>query len=215
MRPPLDRGSVAGAGGEVAPALACIEALALPATATVRSSLPFKRHFYFRPSIDLAALPYVAFRFESGKVTADSSRYFLAPPSVHPSGAVYSFLPGLGLDEVGFAMLPADVYQQLVRRARGSDSHVRQQLHEDPAAKVTPGRRRDMVFRFACALRRWTADRDEILEACQRWNQLHCEPPLDPWQVAIQVDGAMKKPGSHAFTPVTGQTNGAAWSRSY
>ena len=134
--------------------LAAIERLGLAATVTVRSSEPWRRHFYLRPDPALEALPFVAFRFESGRVTADASRYFCAPPSVHPSGRVYAFLPGLAPDEVGFATLPAQVYRQLVARARGSDGETRAQLREDPAAKVLPGRRGDMVFRFACALRR-------------------------------------------------------------
>jgi hypothetical protein len=179
--------------------LARIEALALPATATVRSSEPYKRHFYFRPAPELESLPFVAFRFEHGKVTADSSRYFVAPPGLHPSGRMYAFLPGLALDEIGLATLPADVYRELVTKARGSDAHTRTQLHEDPHAKVTLGRRRDMLFRYACALRRWTADRDEILQAALTWNERHCDPPVEPFQVAVQVDGAMKKPGGQAF----------------
>jgi hypothetical protein len=179
--------------------LARIERLRLPATATVRSSEPFKRHFYFRPPADLEQLPAIAFRFESGKITADVSRYFVAPPSLHPSGAVYTFLPGLAVDEIGFATLPADTYRELVRRARGNSDDTRAALQENPDAKVTPGRRREMIFRYGCALRRWTADRDEILKAALEWNRRHCEPPLEQWQVAGQVDGAMKKPGSQAF----------------
>ena len=46
--------------------LAAIEELGLPATITVRSSLPYKRHFWFRPPAELETSPYVAFRFENG-----------------------------------------------------------------------------------------------------------------------------------------------------
>jgi hypothetical protein len=179
--------------------LARIERLALPATVTVRSSADYKRHLYFRPAPELAQLPFVAFRAEHAKLTADSSRYFVCPPALHPSGVMYDFLPGLAIDEVGFATLPAGVYRELVRQARGSDTHTRTQLQEDPHAKVTPGRRRDLVFRYSCALRRWSADRGEILQAALEWNRRHCDPPLEPFQVAMQVDGAMKKQGGQAF----------------
>jgi hypothetical protein len=179
--------------------LVCIDRLALAQTVTVRSSQPWKRHFYFRPPADLEQLPYVAFRFESGKITADETRYFVAPPSLHPTGRMYAFLPGLAFDEIDVATLSANVYRKLVRRARGSDQHTRAQLQEDPAAKVTEGRRRDMVFRFSCALRRWTADRGEIMQAALEWNRRHCEPPLEPEQVGMQVDGAMKKQGGQAY----------------
>jgi hypothetical protein len=176
-----------------------ITQLRLPTTATVCSSQPFKRHFYFRPSPELESLPFVAFRFENGKVTADETRYFVAPPSLHPTGVQYAFLPGLGIDEIGFAELPAATYRYLIHHARGSDTQTRSQLQEDPAAKVTEGRRRDMIFRYSCALRRWSADRGEIMQAALEWNRRHCEPPLEPGQVAAQVDGAMRKPGSQAF----------------
>jgi hypothetical protein len=180
-----------------------IDRLALPQTVTVRSSMSWKRHFYFRPPADVDQLPYVAFRFEKGKVTADETRYFVAPPSLHPTGRMYAFLPGLAFDEIDVATLSSKVYRELVRRARGSDQHTRAQLQEDPGAKVTEGRRRDMIFRFACMLRRWTADRGEIMQAALEWNRRHCEPPLEPVQVGMQVDGAMKKPGGQAFRGAT------------
>ncbi|MBA2708037.1 MAG: bifunctional DNA primase/polymerase, partial [Gemmatimonadaceae bacterium] len=88
-----------------------IESLGLPVTITVRSSLPYKRHFYFRPPETLARIPHVAFRFESGKLTADTGRYFLAPPSIHPSGAIYAFLPERGPRDVDIAELPEAVYR--------------------------------------------------------------------------------------------------------
>lgn len=179
-----------------------IEGLGLPLTATVRSSQPFRRHYYFRPADGLGSLPFVAFRFESGRLTADATRYFVAPPSAHPSGPLYAFLPGLGLDEVGFAELPPGLYARLVRQARGSTNVERAQLQEDPSAKVLPGRRRDMLFRYACALRRWTADREEISQAVHAWNVRHCDPPVDRHLVEVQVDGAMRKPGSQALRGV-------------
>jgi hypothetical protein len=176
-----------------------IEGLNLPATATVRSSKPWKRHFYFRPPAELEALPFVGFRFESGELTADAGRYFVAPPAIHKDGTLYEFLPGRAIDEIGFATMPAGLYRELARQARGSQAETRTQLQEDPAAKVLPGRRRDMLFRYACALRRWTADREEIAQAVHTWNLRHCEPPIERHLVEVQIDGAMKKPGSQAL----------------
>jgi Bifunctional DNA primase/polymerase, N-terminal len=176
-----------------------LERLRLPVTVTVRSSETYKRHFYFRPAADLESLPFVAFRFESGKITADATRYFVCPPARHPSGATYAFLPGLGLDEIGFAELPAAVYRQLASQARASHADTKAHLQENPDAKVLPGHRRDLIFRYCCALRRWTADRDEILQAALTWNERHCDPPVDRFHVEVQVDGAMRKPGSQAF----------------
>lgn len=173
-----------------------IQALNLPVTLTVRSSKPYKRHFYFRPPADIEQLPYVAFRFESGKLTADTGRYFLAPPSIHPSGAIYSFLPGLGPDDVDIAELDAQLYRDLARQAREETSEQRERIHVDPDAKVIAGQRGDSVFRYSSMLRRWGLTRDQISRAAHEWNQTRCEPPIDDARVEMQVDGAMKMRGN-------------------
>lgn len=172
-----------------------IEALGLPATVTVRSSEPYKRHFYYRPDPQLDRIPYVAFRFESGKLTADSGRYFLAPPSIHPSGAVYAFLPGLGPDDVPIATLDEETYHQLAHSAAAETSEHRAHIHEDPAAKIRAGARNDTIFRAACAMRRWTANRGVIVQAMLAYNDAMCDPPLTRDRVEMQVDGAMKMRG--------------------
>lgn len=173
-----------------------IEALQLPVTLTVRSSKPYKRHFYFRPPADIEQLPYVAFRFESGKLTADGGRYFLAPPSIHPSGAIYSFLPGLGPDDVDIAELDAGLYRGLAAQARKESGEQRERIHVDPGAKVHAGQRGDSLFRYACMLRRWGLTRDQILRAAHEWNQARCDPPIEHARVEMQVDGAMKMRGN-------------------
>jgi hypothetical protein len=180
-----------------------IEALDLPRTLTVRSSAPYKRHFYFRPPEQLEALPYVAFRFESGKLTADSGRYFLAPPSIHPNGTLYSFLPGLGPDETDIVELPEHVYRDLCEQARRETSEQRERIRVEPEAKILAGQRRDLIFRYACMLRRWGRPYDAILAECQAFNLERCEPPVTPELVAAQVNGAMKKEGDQELaTPL-------------
>jgi hypothetical protein len=175
--------------------LLLVEALDLPTTLTVRSSAPYKRHFYFRPPPELEALPYVAFRFESGKLTADSGRYFLAPPSIHPSGEQYSFLPGLGPDDVDVVEMPEHVYRDLSERARHEDREQRDRITIDPEAKIKAGNRRDLIFRYACMLRRWGLPRNAIAQACHEFNERRCDPPVERRLVETQVDGAMKKQG--------------------
>jgi hypothetical protein len=175
--------------------LVAIRDLSLPETLTVRSSEPYKQHFYFRPPEELGTLPYVAFRFESGKVTADSGRYFLAPPSIHPSGAQYAFLPDHGPGDTDIAELPEQLYRQLVERAQRETSEQRERIQVDPEAKIYAGQRRETIFRFACMLRRWGRPYEAILEECQRFNQERCEPPVAAEHVVVQVKGAMKKDG--------------------
>jgi hypothetical protein len=172
--------------------LAAVEALGLPATITVCSSAPFKRHWWWRPPAELETVPFVAFRFEHGRVSADTERYLLIPPSIHPSGAVYSFLPGLGPGEVEIAEMPVAVYSECVRRWRNGKREQRDRFRVDPDAKVGFGHRHDAVFRFACALRRWTASEDEILQMALVYNREHCDPPMEGARVRSQVRGAMK-----------------------
>lgn len=172
-----------------------IEALGLPVTITVRSSKPYKRHFYYRPPADLERLAAVAFRFESGKLTADSGRYFLAPPSIHPSGAIYAFLPDLGPDDVDIAELPEDIYRMLLDSATRETAEQRERIHVDPEAKVVAGQRGDSIFRYACMLRRWGLNYQQILDAALQWNDDRCLPPIERSRVEMQVDGAFKKRG--------------------
>jgi KaiC/GvpD/RAD55 family RecA-like ATPase len=172
--------------------LAAIAELELPPTITVQSSAPYKHHFWFRPSAQLETVPYCAFRFESGNVNADGERYLLLPPAIHPSGAVYSFLTGHGPGEIEIAELPLAAYQECVRRWQAVESAQRERLLVDPDAKVEVGRRHDVIFRFACALRRWTSSEEEILAAALAYNQAHCNPPMSEQRVRSQVRGAMK-----------------------
>jgi hypothetical protein len=176
--------------------LARLDALELPATVTVRSSQPYKRHYYFRPDPAMEMLPYVAFRFESGKVTADSGRYFLAPPSIHPSGVVYSFLPEHGPGEIDIATLPETIYRKIADQARIETGELRTKIETDPQAKIHAGNRRDLIFRYACMLRRWGLSEQQILANCNHFNETRCDPPVERSLVAVQVTGAMKKNGN-------------------
>jgi prepilin-type processing-associated H-X9-DG protein len=175
--------------------LARVEALGLPATVSVCSSKPHKRHYWFRPPPELEQLPFVAFRFEPAGLRADRERYLLAPPSLHPSGATYSFVDGHAPDELEIAVMPIDVYRRLVDEHEAERGTERTALELDPGAKVLAGHRRETVFRFACMQRRWSSSREVILAASLAWNAAHCEPPLTADQVAGQVDGAMKMHG--------------------
>jgi hypothetical protein len=176
-----------------------IQNLGLPETITVRSSQAYKRHFWFRPPRELEALPFVAFRFESGKLTADAGRYFLCPPAIHPSGATYAFLTGPPHE---IAELPEPVYRELSEHARASDDDLREALEIDPEMKIKAGKRREMIFRYACMLRRWGLTEDDILAACIRFNEARCHPPVERHLIQVQVDGAMKMRGDQELEAV-------------
>ena len=162
--------------------LARISELDLPRTLTVQSSTPYKRHFYFRPDPQLTTLPSVAYRFEKGRLTADDGRYFLAPPSIHPSGAVYSFLSGLGPGETEIATLPFEVYERLEREAGVS----RREVANTPGAPIAETFRNSSLASLAGAMRRVGATTSEILAALRATNTARCRPPLDDDEV-VQI----------------------------
>lgn len=180
--------------------LARIAALELPPTLTVQSSAPYKRHFYFRPDPELETLPTVAYRFENGRLTADDGRYFLAPPSVHPSGAIYSFLAGLGPGETEIATLPAELYQRLERDA-GVSHRERVAL---PGAAIPASARNDTLTSLAGAMRRRGATTNEIHAALRVANQERCRPPLDDDETRAIAESISR------YAPADPTTNGTA-----
>lgn len=186
-----------------------VRALDLPRTVTVRSSAPFKLHYWFRAA-DSRMPEFVSFRFEEAGVTADRDRLLLVPPAIHPSGAIYSFVRSPV--DTPIAVLPQESYGDLVRRAHRDSRRLSKQIRSDPAAKIPAGQRRDRIFRYACQQRRWTASEELILTVCLAYNDQMCEPPLSREQVAHQVAGAMRKPGEQELT-TTGRE--AKWARNY
>jgi len=172
--------------------LARVEALGLPATLTERSSLPTKQHRYFRLPAELEVVTKVSFRFESGNVTAAESNYYVCAPAVHPSGETYAHLPGLGPGEVEIATFPAKVYGRLIADA-AAEQRVRKQILAGASnGKVSVGQRHDVVFQFACAMRRWMRSEEELLAAALAYNERHCDPPMEEKRVLLQVRGALK-----------------------
>jgi len=180
--------------------LAQFEALGLPQTVTVQSSARYKRHHWFRPwGDDVPA--FASIRLEKAAVTADADRLYLVPPAIHPTGAVYRFLRSPQDTEI--AVLPKAVYDDLVRQAGKDEASLREQIATDPHFKITEGRRREAIFRYACMLRRWETDAAAIEAECQRWNVAHCEPPVARILVHRQVEGAMRKAGGHELLRFT------------
>lgn len=176
--------------------LANISQLDLPETVTVVSSEPYKRHFYFRPDPELEQLPAVAFRFESERITQDTGRYFLCPPAIHPSGRIYSFLAQHGPSDLPLAVLPAAKYRDLIAAAHHDIAEEGDAIQFDPNAKISAGRRREFLFRYACMLRRWGHSQPEIERMCNEINEARCDPPVARNFVRVQVEGAMKKQGN-------------------
>jgi P4 family phage/plasmid primase-like protien len=119
----------------------------LPPTLTARSSERWKLHLYFRaPAEDV---PYAAFRFESGALSADSGRYFVTPPALHPSGVSYEWVNGAGI-----ATLPSELYERLVEAA-GASRRQRAEVAANPDAIILRGHRTKHIEQAAGSDRRF------------------------------------------------------------
>ena len=119
------------------------------------------------------------------------------PPALHPSGADLRVpaRPRAGRDR------DRRVAGRDVRAARGggrraSSASCASALAGRPEHEGPVGGRHDLIFRFACAMRRWTSSEDEILRAALAYNERHCDPPMSgAARVRSQVRGAVKMAG--------------------
>lgn len=154
----------------------------LPRTRTVRTGSG-GWHLYYRapcrvPNSSRLLGPGIDVRGDGGQV--------VAPPSVHPSGALYE-LKRLG----DLAELPASWCQLLQERAvRGPV-----QLAEDTV--FADGSRNQELARVAGAWRRTGLDIVAITAALLEVNALHCRPPLpeaEVRQIALSI-GSRPAPG--------------------
>ena len=95
----------------------------LPRTPTVETG-GGGRHYYFRlsPGERLSKRPKL---LPGADLQAEAS-YVIAPPSVHPSGRRYRWLPGLALGEVRLAPLPLIVRQLVAPQHQRENEETRQ-----------------------------------------------------------------------------------------
>ena len=170
-------------GGEES--LAALEASqgTLPVTQSVRTGRG-GRHLYFRhpggvihnrvglrPGIDL--------RGDGG--------YVVAPPSLHPNGRRYAWIPGRGPHEVALSPLPL----WLLTR----DVHQSQLIGHPPAywrellrIGVSEGERNNSIASLTGHLLWHGVDPDVACELMICWNRVRCRPPLGDDEVIRTVN---------------------------
>jgi hypothetical protein len=123
--------------------------------------------------------PGIDFRGDGGCV--------VAPPSVHPSGRRYQWVPRRSPQEMELAALPPWLLR-FVRpsgaRAGHPLAHWRQLVHEG----VDEGSRNSTLASLAGHLLRQGVDPQVALELLLAWNRVHCRPPLADNEVAQVVD---------------------------
>jgi hypothetical protein len=105
------------------------------------------------------------------------------PPSRHPSGRLYQWLPGRGPDDVDAAIMPDWLVGQLRADSRGgrNDKGSKRPLGEEDT--VPKGGRNDHLISLAGAMRRRGASVHVIEAALVAENEERCQPPLGKEEV--------------------------------
>jgi Bifunctional DNA primase/polymerase, N-terminal/Primase C terminal 1 (PriCT-1) len=111
----------------------------------------------------------------------------IVPPSVHPDGPVYTWLPGLSIHNLEPAELPAAVVERLRSpgKAKAADTGA------EAGGDIPEPGRNDALFRLACHLWRSKLPKGSSVPAMvQAENIARCRPPLEAAEVAELVEKA-------------------------
>lgn len=140
------------------------------------------RHLYFAyPSVRLhnrvGIRPGIDLRSDGG--------YVVAPPSVHPSGERYRWLPGQGPQDLLAEPLPAWFLE--ATRASGQAGHSLKHWRRIVREGVAEGQRNSVLASFTGHLLWHGVDPEVALDLMLAWNQARCRPPLPDDEVARVV----------------------------
>jgi hypothetical protein len=146
------------------------------------------RHLYFlHPGGTLrnraGLLPGIDLRGDGGCV--------VAPPSIHPSGNRYAWVPGHGPDETPFAVIPS----WLLSRLRTDDprwGHPREYWREVAQRGVVAGQRNNTIASFTGHLLWHGVDPEVVLDLLLAWNRVRCQPPLADEEVVRTVQSIVR-----------------------
>lgn len=102
-----------------------------------------------------------------------AGRQVVLPPSVHPTGRVYAWRAGRGVEDCPPAPVPAWWPEKVAPRAACAEEGA-----------IGEGGRNNYLCRLAGAMRRVGADEEAIREALVSTNSRRCDPPLSDEEVA-------------------------------
>jgi hypothetical protein len=141
------------------------------------------RHLYFAHAgatvpNRVGAAPGIDLRGDGGCV--------VAPPSIHPSGRRYAWVPARGPGEAPLAPLPAWLHESSEdgRRAGHPLKHWRRLAREG----VVEGERNATLASLTGHLLWHGVDPEVALELMLAWNRTRCRPPLSDEEVAGVVE---------------------------
>lgn len=118
------------------------------------------------------------------------------PPSLHPNGNRYSWLPGEGPDDApdGPDTIPLELFALI--QGDGTKGPL------EVPSEIDDGSRNNTLFKFGCKLRQGGATAEEILAALQTYNTSRCNPPMDDEEVErIARSASRYERGDKAHVP--------------
>ncbi len=161
---------------------------AVPATPTWRSRRGLHRLFRRPPGLpEKAKIELDGIEFRIGNVKGALS---VVPPSVHPEGPRYEWLPGLSLYDVAPAELPEAVARRL--REPAPRPEPKAEPGQATGDAIPEGERNAALFRKACMLRDLKLPPETVLAALLDLNRRLCKPPLSEEEVRDVVQSAAK-----------------------
>ncbi len=115
----------------------------------------------------------------------------VAPPSLHPSGRRYAWVPGRSPDEVPLAAVPPWLLRLVLPagpRTGHPIAHWRTLVREG----VEEGQRNNTIASLAGHLFWRGVDPQVVLELLLAWNRARCRPPLADEEVARVVESILR-----------------------
>ncbi len=155
----------------------------VPPTPTWQSKRGYHRLFrrpVGLPEKAMLKIDGIEFRIGNGKGALS-----VVPPSVHPDGARYAWIPGLSIHEVEPAELPSSIIGRLLAPA----APARNSKASPDGVILEPGRN-DELFRQACNLFREGHPATYVIAMVSGLNWTYCQPPLEEKEVAQLVVSA-------------------------
>jgi len=146
------------------------------------------RHLYFRHPGGRVANR-VALR--SGIDLRGDGGCVVAPPSMHPSGRRYAWMPGHSPDEIEIAPLPQWLLARS-ERVEGSVGHPRTHWRTLVRKGVAEGERNSTLASLTGHLLWRGVDPEVALELLLAWNRMRCRPPLPDEEVAGVVESVAR-----------------------
>lgn len=115
----------------------------------------------------------------------------VAPPSVHPSGDRYRWVPGHSPDALAPAPLPLWL-RQMIAAPGGSMSHPLAFWRELLTEGVVEGGRNNAIASISGHLLWHGVDEQVVIELLLCWNRSRCRPPLSDEEVVRTVESIVR-----------------------